>query len=66
MGSKSVKTCLSTSSSISNAWLLAVDEAINLFATCCFDLSDMSGFCDTLKELIDLVKLTQVNKNPIH
>jgi hypothetical protein len=29
-------------------------------------LSDMSGFCDTLKELIDLVKLTQVNKNPIH
>jgi len=63
MGNKSVNTCLGMPSSGSSKWDLGVDEAINFFAICCFDLS---GLCDTLKELIDLVKLIQVNKNPMH
>jgi len=66
MGNKSVNTCLGMSSSISSVWHLGVDEAINFFATCCFELSVVSGLWDTLKELIDLVKLTKVNKNPMH
>jgi hypothetical protein len=58
MGDKSLNTCWGMSS-LSFSVCLGVDEAINFFATCCFELS-------TSKELIDLVILIQVKNNPIN
>lgn len=58
---RSSNTCLSMSSLDSNVGYLEVDKAIYFWAICCLS----SELYETFKELIDWVKLMQVNKNTV-